>query len=56
MMKRDEVALALFRNTYAGDCADDPTFPDRVWASMNEDQRALYYRQADVALAAAGVT
>ena len=52
MEKRDRVAKALFCGMYENDCADDPTFPDRVWASMSEEQRVLYYRQAEIAIAA----
>ena len=50
--KRDAVALALFRNIYAGSVNDDPTFPDRNWASLSDEQKASWYRQADVAIAA----
>jgi len=53
MGKRDAIAKALFDLIYEGSIDDDPTFPDRLWAEMNQDQKRLYYRQADVALAAA---
>ena len=53
METRDRVAFALFAFIYEGSLADDPTFPSRVWATMDAQKRRLWYRQADVALAAA---
>lgn len=49
----DAAAVALFREGYRGSVDDDPTFPDRVWSQMSTEQRAMYYRWADSALAAA---
>jgi hypothetical protein len=37
---------------YANCCDDDPTYPDRLWNSLSAQQKSLYYRQADAALAA----
>lgn len=52
MDKRERVALALFRQIYDGCIDDDPGFPDRLWAELPVERRALWYRQADVAIAA----
>jgi len=48
--RREAVAFALFAHQYG---EEDPTFPGLYWASMLEAQKAPWYRQADVALAAA---
>lgn len=53
MKTRDKVAFALFALIYEGSLADDPTFPERVWSDLTDEKKSLWYRQADVALAAA---
>lgn len=50
---RDKVAFALFTTIYGNAIEDDSTFPNRVWNEMSVEQKALYYHQADAALAAA---
>lgn len=50
--KRSNVAFALFAHMYRHDIADDPTFPDRLWKSLTEAQRSLWFEQADVAISA----
>lgn len=54
--QRDAVAKALFVNIYGDSVRDDPGFPIRLWEQMSERSRSPYYRQADVALAAAEET
>lgn len=46
-MDRDKAAFALFADMYLGCCDDDPTFPQRNWDGLTEQQRERYRKWAD---------
>lgn len=51
---REKVASALFEFVYEGTGDDYRDFAARLWSELPYEKRRLWYRQADIALAAIG--